>query len=177
VPDGRGQIFERETCRRHDEYLERKTMRTFTGQRIFCVPALLLLSIGGSTHLSLEKVTAQRTVYAAARVDGGSTEAQSAASKIVRPMIASWYGLKFQGRRTSSGDRFDRNLLTAAHKTLPMGSVVRLTAPMTGRSVIVRINDRGPWIDGRDFDLSEAAALKLGIHERGIAAVEAILVR
>ena len=67
---------------------------------------------------------------------------------------------------------FDSNKLTAAHKTLPLGSLVKLTVISTGRSVIVRINDRGPWIKGRDLDLSEAAAMKLGIHENGVAALE-----
>ena len=90
-------------------------------------------------------------------------------------MTASWYGKKFQGKLTSSGERFDRNKLTAANKTLPLGSLVRLTAPSTGRSVVVRINDRGPWLKGRDFDLSEAAAAKLGIHQKGVAAVVATL--
>ncbi len=90
-------------------------------------------------------------------------------------MIVSWYGQKFQGRMTASGEIFDLHKLTAAHKTLPLGSLVRLTVKSTGRSVIVRINDRGPWIKGRDFDLSEEAAIELGIHERGISTVEAML--
>jgi rare lipoprotein A len=90
-------------------------------------------------------------------------------------MIASWYGQKFQGRMTSSGELFDLNKLTAAHKTLPLGSMVKLTALSTGKSVVVRINDRGPWVKGRDFDLSEAAAMALGIHESGVATVEATL--
>lgn len=150
-------------------------MRTITGQRIFCVPALLLISLGGTTHFSSERMTAPRTEPAMAHVDAGPTQLQVA--KSARAMIASWYGQKFQGRRTSSGDRFDRMKLTAAHRTLPLGSVVRLTAPLTGRSVEVRINDRGPWIKDRDFDLSEAAALKLGIHEKGVAAVEATLIK
>ncbi len=90
-------------------------------------------------------------------------------------MIASWYGQKFQGRLTASGEIFDLHKLTAAHKTLPLGSIVRLTVMSTGRSVVVRINDRGPWIKGRDFDLSEEAAIELGIHEKGISAVEATL--
>ncbi len=90
-------------------------------------------------------------------------------------MVASWYGRKFQGRKTASGEAFDLHKLTAAHKTLPLGSLVMLRVKSTGRSVIVRINDRGPWIKGRDFDLSEDAATKLGIHENGVAAVEATL--
>jgi rare lipoprotein A len=92
-------------------------------------------------------------------------------------MIASWYGKKFQGRLTSSGERFDLNKLTAASRTLPLGSRIMLTAPSTGRSVVVKINDRGPWLKGRDLDLSEAAAQKLGIHEKGIAKVLVALLR
>ena len=90
-------------------------------------------------------------------------------------MIASWYGQKFQGRMTASGELFDKYKLTAAHKTLPLGSMVKLTVKATGRSVVVRINDRGPWIKGRDFDVSEAAATALGMHENGISTVEAAL--
>jgi rare lipoprotein A len=90
-------------------------------------------------------------------------------------MIASWYGQKFQGRLTSSGEIFDLHKLTAASKTLPIGTLVILTSPGTGRTVVVRINDRGPWLKGRDLDLSEAAAIKLGIHEKGVAALEASL--
>ena len=90
--------------------------------------------------------------------------------------IASWYGEKFQGRKTASGEIFDLNKLTAAHKTLPLGTIVKLKVVSTGRSVVVRINDRGPFIKGRDFDLSEEAATALGIHERGIAAVQATVI-
>ena len=91
-------------------------------------------------------------------------------------MVASWYGKKFQGRLTSSGEHFDLNKLTAASKTLPLGALVILTSPSTGRTVVVRINDRGPWLTGRDLDLSEAAAMKLGIHEQGVARLEAAVI-
>lgn len=85
--------------------------------------------------------------------------------------IASWYGGKrWQGRRTSSGARYDENLLTAAHATLPLGSRVRVVVPATGRSVVVTINDR-PGTRTRIIDLSRAAAAKLGILRRGIAKV------
>jgi rare lipoprotein A len=99
----------------------------------------------------------------------------------VRPamltMIASWYGDKFQGRTTASGELFDQTKLTAAHKSLPMGSLVKLTSKSTGKSVVVRINDRGPWIKGRDLDLSEAAALALGIQSFGVAVLEVTLTK
>jgi len=83
---------------------------------------------------------------------------------------ASWYGEPYQGRRTSSGEAFDRNALTAAHPSLPMHSKVRVTDVATGRTVTVRINDRGPGY-GRVIDLSQAAARNLGIERRGLARV------
>jgi rare lipoprotein A len=95
--------------------------------------------------------------------------------KLTTSMIASWYGEKFQGKTTASGELFDLNKLTAAHKSLPLGSLVKLTSKSTGKSVVVRINDRGPWTEGRDLDISEAAAIALGIHNFGIAVVEATL--
>jgi rare lipoprotein A len=85
--------------------------------------------------------------------------------------MSSWYGAAFAGRPTASGERFDPARLTAAHRTLPMGSIVRVTNLDNGRSVVVRINDRGPFIHGRVLDCSEAAARTLGFRRRGIARV------
>lgn len=76
---------------------------------------------------------------------------------------ASWYGPGFHGRRTANGEVFNKNALTAAHRTLPFGTRVRVTHRATGRSVIVRINDRGPFIHGRVIDLSKASAQAIGI--------------
>ncbi len=84
---------------------------------------------------------------------------------------ASWYGGKFHGRLTASGEVFDTNELTAAHRTLPFGSVVRVTNRDNEKQVIVRINDRGPFVEGRVIDLSRAAADILGITAVGIAPV------
>lgn len=85
--------------------------------------------------------------------------------------LASWYGGKFQGRRTASGEIFDTNKLTAAHKTIPFGTLVRVINLENGKSAIVRINDRGPFVEGRIIDLSRAAALELGMTGRGVARV------
>jgi len=85
--------------------------------------------------------------------------------------VASWYGLAFHGRRTASGERFDMNALTAAHPTLPFGTRVRVLNPRNGRSIEVRINDRGPHVRGRIIDLSHAAARTLGILGWGAATV------
>ena len=76
--------------------------------------------------------------------------------------VASWYGPGFAGRRTSTGETYNPEGLTAASRTLPLGSHVRVTNPDTGRSVVVRINDRGPFVRGRSLDLSHGAAHKSG---------------
>lgn len=84
---------------------------------------------------------------------------------------ASWYGTKFHGQPTSLGERYDMYAMTAAHKTMPLPSYARVRNPANGREVIVRVNDRGPFAEGRVIDLSYTAALKLGLL-RGVAPVE-----
>jgi len=85
---------------------------------------------------------------------------------------ASWYGAKFHGRPTSSGEPFDMYKVSAAHKTLPLPSWVEVTNLDNGRKLVVRVNDRGPFREGRIIDLSYAAAVKLGVVESGTAPVE-----
>lgn len=117
-------------------------------------------------------------------VSGGSSSAKAASSYVVggkryyvladatgfvQQGQASWYGGKFHGRKTSSGEIFDQNKMTAAHKNLPFGTVVEVRNLNNGRTVRVRINDRGPFAEGRIIDLSRAAALKLGF--KGVAPV------
>lgn len=89
---------------------------------------------------------------------------------------ASYYAARFHGRRTASGEAFDNRAMTAAHRTLPFGSVVRVINPANGLSVMVRINDRGPFARGRIIDVSRAAAEQLGLIESGHAQVELALV-
>jgi rare lipoprotein A len=85
---------------------------------------------------------------------------------------ASWYGPKFHGRNTANGEVYDQMALTAAHKHLSFGTLLKITNPKNGKSVIVRINDRGPYIEGRELDLSKGAAIELGILEKGVARVK-----
>ncbi len=84
---------------------------------------------------------------------------------------ASWYGRRFQGRRTASGERFDMNAFTAAHPSLPFGSLIKVRNPDTGNEVQVRVNDRGPHVRGRIIDVSYAAAQALGLLDSGHAVV------
>lgn len=86
--------------------------------------------------------------------------------------VASWYGRKFHGRRTSSGEIYDMHAMTAAHKSLPLPTWVRVTHLGNGRSIVVRVNDRGPFIDNRIIDLSYAAATALDMVDAGTALVE-----
>jgi rare lipoprotein A len=86
--------------------------------------------------------------------------------------VASWYGEHWQGRKTASGKRFDVNKLTAAHRSLPLNTHVRVTNTENGKSVIVLINDRGPYVDGRIIDLSTAAARRLGMIKKGVVPVQ-----
>ncbi|WP_447765770.1 septal ring lytic transglycosylase RlpA family protein [Sphingopyxis panaciterrae] len=89
--------------------------------------------------------------------------------------MASYYSDELAGNRTASGERFDPDQLTAAHRTLPFGSMVRVTNTVNGDSVVVRINDRGPFSHGRVIDVSHAAARQIGMHRSGTARVKLAL--
>lgn len=84
-------------------------------------------------------------------------------------MKASWYGPNFHGKMTANGEIYDQMAFTAAHKHLSFGTLLKVTNTKNGRSVIVRINDRGPYIEGRDLDLSKGAAIELGMLRKGVA--------
>ena len=91
--------------------------------------------------------------------------------------VASWYGPGFHGRRTANGEIYDQYALTAAHRTLPFGTLLRVSFPATGKATVVRINDRGPWIKGRSLDLSLGAARVLGMVNHGVAKVRVEVLR
>lgn len=99
-----------------------------------------------------------------AKASGGGASYQSG--------MASWYGGKFHGRKTANGETYNMNAMTAAHKTLPFGTRVRVTNTRNGDTTVVRINDRGPFIAGRIIDLSRAAAADIGVTNSGVAPVK-----
>lgn len=101
--------------------------------------------------------------------DGGMPRASVS---VIDRGLASWYGGKFHGRRTASGERYDKNAFTAAHRTLPFGTRLRVRSVHSGREVVVRINDRGPFHGKRIIDLSQAAFSALGLKGRGVTQVE-----
>jgi rare lipoprotein A (peptidoglycan hydrolase) len=108
---------------------------------------------------------------ARAQEDNKPKKHRSWRAKLTELGKASWYGRGFHGKPTASGEVFDQRLMTAAHKTLPLGSRARVTNLKNGNSVEVTINDRGPFVPGRVIDLSRAAADELGILESGLAQV------
>ena len=87
-------------------------------------------------------------------------------------MKASWYGPGFHGRKTANGEVYDQMSFTAAHKSLKFGTLLKITNQKNNKSVVIRINDRGPYIHGRDLDLSKAAALELGMVRKGVAKIK-----
>lgn len=101
---------------------------------------------------------------------GSTSLAQPAVPEV--PVVASWYGPGFHGRLTANGEVYNQYELTAAHKSLPFGTRVRVTNLKNDRQVIVRINDRGPFIEGREIDLSYQAAAALGMVDDGLGRVK-----
>jgi rare lipoprotein A len=101
-------------------------------------------------------------------------DAQDAGGHTLQSGVASWYGPGFHGRRTASGERFNTNELTAAHRYLPFGTRVKVVNQATGRSVVVRINDRGPFHGGRVIDLSRASAAAIGLGGTGRVQIVAL---
>jgi len=95
----------------------------------------------------------------------------ASATVTIQEGLVSWYGQHFHARPTASGEPFDATAMTMAHPTLPFGTQVRVTNPRNGRSVVLRVNDRGPFVGSRVADLSQAAAAYLDIMRRGIARV------
>jgi rare lipoprotein A len=108
---------------------------------------------------------------ARAQVDKQPKKHRSWRAKLTESGKASWYGRRFHGKPTASGEVFNQHLMTAAHKTLPLGSRARVINLKNGNSVEVTINDRGPFVPGRIIDLSRAAADELGFLEAGLAQV------
>lgn len=144
-------------------------MRTIIKAAAVTLPLAIVLSLnahaaswkceGGSVACS----TPSGPSYVGAHKKSHQTAVHHRSTSGAYSGLASWYGGKFHGRKTANGERFNQNALTAAHKTLPFGTRVRVTNVNNGRSVVVRINDRGPYVRGRVIDLSRAAASRIGV--------------
>jgi len=118
--------------------------------------------------LSGEEFIADKTV---AVIDSLHTQ-EPPGSPPGETMVATYYSKRFQGRKTASGERYSRDALTCAHKTLPFQTFLKITNPQNSKSVIVRVNDRGPFNRGRDIDLSYAAAKEIGMLAAGVLPVQ-----
>ncbi len=118
--------------------------------------------------LSGEEFIADKTV---AVIDSLHTQ-EPPGSPPGETMVATYYSKRFQGRKTASGERYNRDALTCAHKTLPFQTLLKITNPQNSKSVIVRVNDRGPFNRGRDIDLSYAAAKEIGMLAAGVLPVQ-----
>jgi rare lipoprotein A len=116
-------------------------------------------------------MTLGHCVLAAPSAEILATEIQAVRPEPHQTGLASWYGPAHNGQKAASGETFDPRQLTAAHRDLPFGAVVRVTDLGSGKSVVVRINDRGPFVRGRVIDLSEEAARRLGMLDRGVTSV------
>jgi rare lipoprotein A len=145
---------------------------------LFFASAIVCLPLGGcaAARQPDAAASAPRVVAEAAPsatfVDASAADAPTLQTVSFETGHASFYARRFQGRRTASGEAYDMRALTAAHRTLPLGSYVRVTKLSDKRSVIVRINDRGPFVKGRLIDLSLAAAMMLGLQRAGSATVK-----
>ncbi|MFA9500733.1 septal ring lytic transglycosylase RlpA family protein [Mannheimia sp. E30BD] len=130
------------------------------------------------TAKTAKKVTAKAVKKETAAIKKQSPKNlhKQVTSKHFQTGVASYYANKFNGRRTANGEIFSNAKLTAAHKTLPFGTLIEVTNIRNGRSVIVRVNDRGPYAHARVVDLSSAAAKKIGMHHSGIAKVKIAVV-
>jgi rare lipoprotein A len=121
-------------------------------------------------------VAALHGLPAFAAQDTNGPGARQAAAPTTQVGVASWYGRSHAGRPTATGERFNPQAMTCAHRTLKLGSVVAVTNVETGTNITCRINDRGPYIRGRVLDLSEQAARRLGVGDRGLLRVRIELV-
>ena len=143
------------------------------------VPAATLFGFAGIQQSRVaDAVIASSPLADAARVSPGAALTPDRPPEAAPAVLeASYYGDEFAGRPTANGETFDPQLLTAAHRTLPFGSLVRVTDAASGRDVVVRINDRGPFHGNREIDLSTAAARELGMLGAGTAKVSLDVVR
>ena len=141
-----------------------------TGKRVstaFIFLFSILLAACGNRNVQSSSAYRSQT-----EVGSKTRDSQKRESRFSSHVIASWYGPGYEGRRTASGETFDPHGFSAASRTLPLGSMVRVTNIQNGRSVDVRINDRGPVAPGRSIDLSPAAARKIGLTNKGIDRVK-----
>jgi rare lipoprotein A len=147
-------------------------MRRRIAEGLAVLLSVASLGAGAASGPSLEAATVTKTqVTAKAKETSGYATHKPKKSPAYQVGTASWYGEYFQGKQTASGELYDMRDFTAAHPTLPLGTFVKVTNLRNGKIVVVRINDRGPVVDGRIIDLSYNSARALGFEQRGLQTV------
>lgn len=156
-------------------------IRFIKSQRKFILATGLGLAVLSSPVMAKEaKASKAKVVHTTVKVSKSSVSGQvkkvsyspvSAKAKFASAGVASYYAPGFHGRRTANGERFDMHAMTAAHRTLPFGTLVKVTNLSNGKSTVVRVNDRGPYVGNRVIDLSVAAAKQIGSTHSGVAQV------
>jgi rare lipoprotein A len=142
------------------------TLRSRTNSTV-CGALVIFCQLQGSTVKSAE----QMAVVPAAEASAGQEKSAESFSGNV-----SWYGPQFHGRKTASGETFDMNKATAAHKTLDFGTKVLVEDPRTGKTVLVKVNDRGPYVRNRVMDLAQEGARQLGTLSNGVVYVDCLII-
>jgi rare lipoprotein A len=136
------------------------------------LPIVLLISIMGLKLLPNNKEQTESNISMAEKQHSKSSAELKKLANVefqeLGEMNASWYGPRFHGRLTANGEIYDQNGYTAAHKNLPFGTMLKLTNESNNKSVVVRVNDRGPYIPGRQIDLSKRVAIELGTYQKGV---------
>lgn len=142
--------------------------------RIIKIVSVAVLIAVGVGFLSLRDSSANERGNAANTFESKDANPNLSSVQLIDEgkMVASWYGPRFHGNLTANGEIYDQMALTAAHKSLPFGTLLRVTNLKNGKSALIRINDRGPYIDGRDLDLSKGTAAALGMIHRGVIRVK-----
>jgi rare lipoprotein A len=145
-------------------------MRRRIAEGLAVLLSVASLGAGAASGPSLEAATVTKTQVTAKSTSGHTTK-KATKAPAYQVGTASWYGEYFQGKQTASGEPYDMQDFTAAHPTLPLGTFVKVTNLRNGKVVVVRINDRGPVVEGRIIDLSYNSARALGFEQRGLQTV------
>ncbi len=132
---------------------------------------MLVMALGVSASVSAAPTTSHVLAASAAKPEAQSKPAKRHWFEVGK---ATWYGEEFDGRKTANGETFDSTEFTAAHRTLPLGSLIRVTNLRNKRSMVVRVTDRGPWVNNAMLDLSHAAAQKLGFNGTAKVKIEPV---
>lgn len=147
---------------------KKKILITFLSFQVLLIGPVIAESVVG---IGSEEISQDQTALV---ID--SLHTQEPPGVEAEAMVASYYAKYFHGRKTASGEIYNNHEMTCAHKTLPFDTILIVTNPKTGKSVEVRVNDRGPFPRGRDIDLSYAAAKKIGLIRPGVAPVEVVII-